>query len=360
MRERIILHVDMDQFFAAVEMRENPALAGKPVVVGADPKGGRGRGVVSTCNYEARKFGIRSGMPISEAYRLCPNCVFLPVNAELYWRVSGEVMEILKEYADRFEQISVDEAWLDISSRVGSFEEAEEYAKRIQRDVFEKTKLTCSVGIGPNKLIAKMASGMKKPNGITVVPPEKVHEFLYPLPIDNLWGVGKKTAEMFERMGIKTIGDLARYDAARIVEEFGAWGGQLKLFAQGVDNSEVGEEYERKSIGRHHTFERDTKDEKMIKEAVDEMCKDIIGEALANGILFSNITIMVRFSDFETHTSSRTLKIPTNELQVLRKNAWELFAPYLKDRRLIRLVGVRIAKLLHGKGQKRLGEWVSD
>jgi len=177
---RIILHVDMDSFFAAIEERAHPEYTGKPIVVGADPKEGKGRGVVSTCNYKARKFGIKSGMPISRAWRLCSEAVYLPVNFKLYEEVSSELMTILRKYADKFEPIGIDEAFLDVSLRAKNFEDARRLAQRIKKEIYEEEKLTCSIGVGPNKLVAKIASDFKKPDGLTVVEEREVKQFLSP------------------------------------------------------------------------------------------------------------------------------------------------------------------------------------
>jgi len=189
---QIVLLVDMDSFFASVQVREKPELKGLPVVVGSDPKGGAGRGVVSTCSYEARKYGIHSAMPISKAYKLCPDCVFLPVNMKLYKEVSENVMAILRGFAEKFEQVSVDEAYL-VPIDIRSFDDAVLCARRIKDEVKGQEGITCSVGIGPNKLIAKIASGFQKPNGLTLVKPEDVKDFLFPLPVSKIPGIGRKT-----------------------------------------------------------------------------------------------------------------------------------------------------------------------
>src|SRR5512137_643764 len=190
---RVILHIDLDAFFPSVEAREHPEYKGKPVVVGADPKEGKGRGVVSSASYEARKFGIRSAMPISQAWKLCPDCVYLRPHFNLYIPASNNIMYILKSHADKFEQGGIDEAYLDISSRVKDFDEAEEFAKSLMDEVLEKTHLTCSIGVAPNKMIAKIASDFKKPYGLTVVKPEDVNGFLLPLKVRKIPGVGPKT-----------------------------------------------------------------------------------------------------------------------------------------------------------------------
>ena len=182
------MHVDLDAFYAAVEERKHPENKGKPVVIGADPKDGEGRGVVSTCNYEARRFGIASAMPISRAWKLCREAVFLPVNLKLYKKVSANIMKILKSYADKFEQVGIDEAFLDVSKRAGDFEKAEMLAKAIKEEIREKERLTCSIGIGPNKMVAKIASDFQKPEGLTVVEEKDAEKFLAPLQVDRLWG----------------------------------------------------------------------------------------------------------------------------------------------------------------------------
>ena len=291
---KIIMHMDLDAFFAACEIKERPELAGKPVIIGADPKGGRGRGVVSTCSYEAREYSIHSGMPISRAYRLCPHAVFLPVNFELYWQVSSSIMNIARRYADKFQQSSIDEAFLDVSS-YGSFEEAGRIAKKLKMDIFEKEKLTCSIGIGPNKLIAKIASDFRKPDGLTAVEENHVKDFLFPLPVRKLQGVGKRTEYILKEWGIDTIGDLANYDRNLLIENFGKWGIYMHLLANGIDDSEVVEEEGIQSIGREVTFEEDTNDILILNETIDSISEDIYQIIKENGILFKTVTLKIRF-----------------------------------------------------------------
>ncbi|MDH5267956.1 MAG: DNA polymerase IV, partial [Candidatus Bathyarchaeota archaeon] len=199
----------MDQFFAAVEERKHPEYKGKPVVVGADPKKGKGRGVVSTCNYEARKFGIHSAMPISRAWKRCPEAIYLPVNFKLYIKASSRIMAILRKYADKFEQWGLDEAFLDVSSKARNFGEARKLAEKIKQEIEGSEALACSIGVGPNKLVAKIASDFEKPNGLTVVEENEVENFLAPLPVRKLLWVGKKTEQRLNAIGIRTIGDLA-------------------------------------------------------------------------------------------------------------------------------------------------------
>jgi DNA polymerase IV (DinB-like DNA polymerase) len=351
---RVIFHVDMDQFFAAVEEREHPELKGKPVIVGANPKEGKGRGVVSTCNYEARKYGVKSGMPITKAWKLCPQAVFLPVNYRLYIQVSTRIMDILSKHADKFESWGIDEAFLDVSSKVKDYEEARKLALLIKMDVLEKEKLTCSIGVGPNKLIAKIASKFQKPDGLTVVEEKDVKAFLSPLDIDKLLWVGKKTARKLNKLGIRTIGDMANYDPSVLVEKFGVMGTQLYLFSQGIDHSEVGFRGEVKSIGRNVTFDRDTTDWTFVFHTLDKLCEDIHKELKQNSFLFKTVTITVRYENFETHTHGKTLPFLTDRLSDFEKAAHELMQPYLKPDRKIRLVGARVSTLVSAEKQQKL------
>jgi len=354
LQRRIIFHVDMDQFFAAVEEKVHPEIKGKPVVVGADPKGGKGRGVVSTCNYEARKYGIRSGMPITKAWRLCPEAVFLPVNIPLYLQVSSRIMDILSGYADEFESWGIDEAFLDVSSRVKDFEEAKRLALQIKKDIYEKEQLKCSIGVGPNKLLAKIASDFQKPDGLTMIEEKDVKAFLEPLDIDKLLWVGKKTARKLNALGIKTIGDLARYDPSVLAEKFGVVGKQLYLYAQGIDRSQVGMRGEVKSVGRNITFEKDTSDRDFVLKVLDKLCEEVYKEVKEYNFLFKTVTITVRYENFETHTHSKTLPFLTNRLEDFKRAAHELMQPYLRPERKMRLVGARVSSLVSAEKQTRL------
>lgn len=353
-RKRIILHVDMDHFFTAVEEREHPEYKGKPVVVGADPKGGKGRGVVSTCNYEARKFGIRSGMPISRAWKLCPQAVYLPVNYELYVKVSERIMAILRKYADKFESWGIDEAFLDVSSKVKDIAEAENLARQIKQEILEKEGLTCSIGIGPNKLVAKIASDHQKPDGLTVVKEEDVERFLAPLPVRKLLWVGRKTEQKLRVMGIKTIGDLARHDPMVLAEAFGVIGTQLYLMAHGIDKSKVEERSQIKSISRDTTFEEDTSDFNLVLNTLNRLAEEVHSDLIKQQLSFKTLTVRIRYENFETHTHSKTLPFITNRLQDIQKTAKELLQDYLKPERKIRLIGVRVSNLHSAEKQKTL------
>ncbi len=353
-RQRIIMHIDMDYFYVAVEERINPELRGKPVVVGADPKKGKGRGVVSTCSYEARKYGIHSGLPISKAYKLCSECVFLPVNMKLYVEASHKIMAIFRKYADRTEQISIDEIFLDISKKGRGFKEAEKLAKKIKQDILKKENLTCSIGIGPNKLIAKIASDFKKPDGLTIVTSNKVLGFLYPMGVRKLWGIGPKTEEKLNEMGIKTIKQLSKTKQDKLIKEFGSMGHSMHLMSKGIDESKVEEKEGVKSISRLKTFQEDTKDEKKIFSTMDKLAEDVHKEIKERELFYKTITITARFEDFDTRTSAKSMKVATDSIQTIKDIARELMKKYLKDKRKIRLLGVRVSKLSEKEAQKKL------
>jgi len=353
-KKRITFHLDMDHFYTAVEERERPELKGKPVVVGADPKEGKGRGVVYTCNYEARNLGIRSGMPISKAWRLCKDAVYLPPNFELYLNVSGQIMEILRKRADKFEQWGIDEAFIDVTSKANSLAEAEALARQIKIEIHEKEKLACSIGIGPNKLVAKIASDFKKPDGLTIVKAEEAQTFLAPLPVRKLLWVGRKTEQKLSEMGIKTIGDLARCDPATLEKNFGVMGLQFCLMARGIDDSKVEERSEVKSISREATFEEDTSDFEFILKTLDRLSEEVCNDAANHNLFFKTVAIKARYKGFETHTHAKTMPRITNSLEELKKTARELMQAYLISDRQIRLVGVRVSNFTSGEKQKTL------
>ena len=351
---RIIIHLDMDHFFTAVEEREHPQYKGKPVIVGADPKGGKGRGVVSTSNYEARKAGVKSGMPISRAWKLCPEAIYLPVNYALYTEASNKIMEILRTHAAKFEQWGIDEAFLDVTSKVKNFGDAEAIARQIKKEILEKEKLTCSIGIGSNKLVAKIASDFQKPDRLTIVKAEESEKFLAPLPVRKLLWVGRKTEEKLKTMGITTIGDLARCDPTILAEAFGIVGRQLSLMSHGIDRSEVEEKGEIKSMSREVTFEDDTADFAIVLDSLNKLSEEVYKDVLRQNLCFKTVIIKVRYENFETHTRSKTLPFITNRLQDLEKNAKELLQAYLKSDRKVRLIGVRVSGFISTEKQTTL------
>ncbi|MBU5537675.1 MAG: DNA polymerase IV [Candidatus Aenigmatarchaeota archaeon] len=353
---RIIMHIDMDAFFPSVEQREHPEWRGKPVIVGADPREGKGRGVVASCSYEAREFGVRSAMPISEAWKLCPQGIYVRPNFELYEKVSYNIMSLIKKYSDKFEQVSIDEAFLDVTNKVKDYEEAEKLAERIKKEILNKEKITCSVGIGPNKLIAKLASDYKKPYGTTVVKPEDVKLFISRLNVRKLPGIGPKTESVLNKMGIKTVDDLAKVDVKILVDTFGVFGYRMHEMSLGIDESEVTEEYEIKSLGREKTFEEDIDDPEIIFNTIDELVDEFHEELLALDIQFKTISIKIRFENFETHTRARTFEFYTKDKKIIKDTAKELVQPFLNIGRKIRLIGVRVSGLKLSEKQKTLKE----
>lgn len=354
---RLILLVDMDYFFVACEELRNPKLKGKPTVVGADPKTGRGRGVVSTCNYEARKYGIHSALPISIAYRLKSDAVFLPVDYEYYEKVSAMVMSALRPFADKFEQVSIDEAFMDVSKKAGSYEAALELAKQAKQKLNDELHLPCSIGIGPNKLMAKMASEAAKPNGIKLVKEEEAKKFLEEMPVDKLYGVGRKTTEKLEAMGYKKVGDISHANPMNLMDKFGTYGIDLHKYANGIDESEVQENYEVKSIGRERTFDEDTSNADQIIQKIKEISHEVIEEIRKNGFAFKTVTLKIRYSNFEEHLKSKSLNRLSNDEVAMVDAALELFWKYYDKSELIRKIGVRVSGLAKYKGQKKIVDY---
>jgi len=342
---RVILHVDLDAFFPAVEVREHPELKDKPVIVGADPKEGKGRGVVSSASYEARKSGVKSAMPISRAWELCPDGVYLRPHFDLYIEASNHIMQILRNHADKFEQAGIDEAYLDISSRVNSFDEAADFAKKLMEEVLDKEKLTCSVGVAPNKMLAKIGSDFEKPYGLTVIKEEDAEEFLAPLKVRKIPGIGPKTAERLWDLNIGTISDLAATDPELLIRLFGSWGTKLHEYAHGVDRREVIEGYETKSIGREVTFEKDVDDEDKILETLDDLAEEIHTELINSGFRFKTITVKVRYENFDTYTRAKSLPFLTNDVYILRNSAKRLINALLRSNKKVRLIGLRVSTL---------------
>ena len=361
---RTILHVDMDAFYAAVEVREDPGLRGRPVVVGADPRRGRGRGVVSTASYEAREFGIHSAMPISEAYRRCPDAVFLRPRMSLYSEVSDRVFELLRRYTDLVEPLSLDEAFLDVTSSRSLFGEGPEIAAAIKREIVEGERLTASVGVAPTKFLAKLASDLQKPDGLVVVPPGREREFLEPLEVSRLWGAGAKTLERLRGLGARTIGDVARVGRARLVRLFGeAAGNRFHELARGIDARRVVPDRARKSLGRETTFLEDVDDREAVEATLFELC-DQVGRRLRHAALAGvTITVKLRWEGFQTVTRQTTVAEPVNTTERLWPVARPLFRKADRGDRPVRLVGVTVSGLVHAaEGQLSLfdGEAPTD
>jgi len=346
---RRVLHVDMDAFYVSVERRENPDLNGKPVIVGADPKSGTGRGVVMACSYEAREMGIRSGMPIGMAWRKVPTAVYLRPNYELYGAVSESVMNVLRSYADILEHVSIDEAFLDVTSKVRGFDDALEYAARVKAAVREREGLACTIGVAPNKSIAKIASDLAKPNGLQVVRPEEVVTFLDPLPVTKISGVGTKTAELLERVGVRTIGELAGFPGAELKKILGKNSVWLWGIARGLEELPVEERPDPKSISVERTFDRDVSEWAVVRETLRDVAHNVFLRARAQGATFRTIGIKIRFEGFQTHLRERTLASHVLDEEVLVNVTQELAQEFADRKRRVRLLGVRVTHLQRPK-----------
>ena len=342
---RVVFHVDMDAFYVSVERRENPDLNGKPVIVGADPKSGTGRGVVMACSYEAREMGIRSGMPIGMAWRKVPTAVYLRPNYELYGAVSESVINVLRSYADILEHVSIDEAFLDVTSKVHGFDDASGYAARVKAAVREREGLACTIGVGPNKSIAKIASDLAKPDGVKVVRPEEVAAFLDPLPVTKISGVGTKTAELLERVGVRTIGELARFPGAELKKILGKNSVWLWGIARGMEQLPVEERPDPKSISVERTFDRDVSEWTTVQETLRDVAHNVFLRAHAQGATFRTIGIKIRFEGFQTHLRERTLGSHVLDEKVLTDVAQDLVKEFAGRRRRVRLLGVRVTHL---------------
>jgi len=356
LQARIIMLVDMDYFFAQCEERRNPSLKDKPVVVCVYSGRTEDSGVVSTANYVARKYGVKSGIPISLAKKKLKekDAVFLPVDHQFYEENSEKIMAILRNHSDRFEQVGIDEAYLDVSQKVkGNFEEAKELARKIKEEVKVQQKLTCSIGIGPNKLIAKIAADVVKPDGLTIVKPEQVESFLSSLPISRLVGVGRKTKTKMQTLGIGTIGDLANYDVHRLIELFGkTLGTYFHNASLGIDDEPVQERCEVESISRISTFKEDTRDLKVILEKTNQLCAEVHAKLVQRGLSFKSVGIVAVITDMSIRSRSKTFESPTNELEVFKKTVEELFEKFLKESELkVRRVGVKVSNFV--KEQER-------
>ncbi len=363
---RVVLHVDMDYFFAAIEEREKPDLQGKAVVVCMLSGRSELSGAVSTCNYIARESGIRAGMFCSKAKKLNIEAIFLPARKEFYTSVSDQVMEILRNYADfretgeAFEQISIDEAFLEVTEKTGgNFNLAFEIGTQIKNEIKDKENLTCSVGIGPNKLIAKMASSVQKPNGITVITPEKLENFLWPLNVSKLWGIGNVTAEKLQEMSIVTIKDLAEHDVIDLISTFGKNRGiWLKQAAAGIDDSPLKERDGSEQIGRIATLPEDTFDINIISHLIEKLAGDVISKLDSRGLSFRTVTITVINSKFKMYTRSRTLNHPAYSKEVLLEVIREILSEFLSESQTeFRRVGVRVGYLQKRMGQKSLFDY---
>lgn len=340
-RKRRIIHIDMDAFFAAVEERRNPSLIGKPVVIGGggDPTK---RGVVSTANYTARKYGIHSAMPMMTARKLCPHAVFLPVDYEAYVTASGRFKSTLYTITPLIEDVGIDEAYLDVSELTDT---AECIAAKIKTGIKEETGLTCSVGIAPNKLLAKIASDLQKPDGLTILNEEDIESRLWPLPTRKLYGLGPKTEAYLKNIGIETIGQLAAMAIEKLVEHFGSSYGQyLYDSSRGINDSPLITHWETKSISRETTFQKDVKDWQTIARTLAALTRQVVSDMQDGGHRAKTVTIKIRFSDFQTLTRAKTMDDYTDSEETLRKAAFACLKR-IELSKLVRLIGVRATNL---------------
>ncbi|MGZ9163519.1 MAG: DNA polymerase IV [Candidatus Deferrimicrobiaceae bacterium] len=344
-RHREIIHLDLDAFYASVEVSDNPDLSGKPVIVG----GGEKRGVVTAASYEARKFGVHSAQPVATARRLCPDGVFLPVRMSRYKEMSDRVFEIFRRFSPLVEALSIDEAFLDVTGTDRLFGGALEIARKIKAAVAAETGLTVSAGVAASKFVAKIASDMHKPDGLTVVPRGKEKEFLGPLPVGKLWGVGKVTETALHRMGVKTIGDLASVPAETLRKKFGEHGPHLHRIANGIDDREVEPEHEVKSIGHEDTYDEDIRDGKEIEKELLSLAHRVSSRLRRKGFRGRTVTLKVKYHNFTQVTRAATMPFPTDDGATIYRTVLPLLKKTEAGRRPVRLLGISVSHF----GEKR-------
>jgi len=348
-----ILHVDMDAFYASIEQREQPELRNKPVIVGGSPNG---RGVVAAASYEAREFGVHSAMPASRAYRLCPNAIFVKPRISLYAEVGHEVREILGSFTPLVEPLSLDEAFLDVTGSQKLHDSAVEIGHAIRERIKNELNLIASVGIAPNKFLAKIASDHDKPNGFTVVDPKKVAEFLDPLPIRRLWGVGKQAEARLKAFGIHTIADLRRFPTQTLVETLGEKvGHHLTKLCRGEDDRPVIPDHEAVSISHETTFAQDITDREVLRAVLHELTDQVARRLRHQSAKAGTVQLKIRYEDFQTYTRSVSLPVATDITRELWEAVSMLFNERLPERRLqVRLLGMGVSHLHRGNARQAL------
>jgi DNA polymerase-4 len=347
---KAIIHLDMDSFYPSVEVLDNPELKGKPVIVG----GSKQRGVVSSASYEARKYGIRSAQPIATALHLCPKAVFLPVRMARYKEISRKVFNIFRQFTSLVEPVSIDEAFLDVTESVQLFGRPEDIARKIKDMVCQDTSLTVSVGIAPCKFVAKIASDIDKPDGLTIVRSERVREFLEPLSIGKMWGVGEKTQHRLHRLGIRTIGELSRFPADILERKLGKHGTRMHQLAQGIDERDVVPQSDAKSVGHERTFARDILDLNRAKVEILALANQVAHRLRLGGTIGKTVTLKTKYDDFAQVTRSITLPKPTNDEACIYSNACKLLGKTEAGKRPIRLLGVSVSQLSHSTSEEQL------
>ncbi|TVQ97684.1 MAG: DNA polymerase IV [Desulfovibrionales bacterium] len=342
---RLILHVDMDAFFAAVEQRDRPELRGKAVIVG-----GSERGVVSACSYEARRFGVHSAMPIAQARRLCPLGVFVPVRMSRYAEVSGQVMSVLERFSPLMEQASVDEAYLDGSGLERLFGPPRQLGLAVKQAVLHETGLTCSVGMAPVKFLAKIASDQNKPDGLFILTPDHVREFLGALPVSKIPGVGRQGTEKLALVGVRCVGDIMGYPVHFWKDRFGKWGELLYARAQGIDPRPVIRETKAKSEGAENTFAEDSEDRGEMKRWLLDQAERVGRRLRREGNMGRTITLKIKFSDFTLRTRGTTLQEPTSSTRVIFETATHLLDQEHLPRS-VRLIGLSVSNFSQARRQ---------
>jgi len=333
----------MDCFYAAVHQRDDPSLRGKPVVIGGRPES---RGVVAAASYEVRAFGVHSAMPSSQARRLCPDAIFIPPDFRRYSKESEKIFAIYREITPLVQAVSIDEAYLDVTDHLGEAGSATAVAKEIRRRVREERGLTVSVGVGPNRLVAKIASDFNKPDGLTVVPPAKVQAFLDPLPVRRLHGVGPATEKVFVEMGVRTIAELRAVPVETLSERFGKHGRMLFEFCRGVDERPVEVHSERKSLGTENTYAEDLTELARMESEVERMAAEVAAALARSGLAGCTVTLKLRYSDFTTLTRSRTFTVPVYDGGIIAETARDLLRRTEASSRPVRLLGVTASNLV--------------
>lgn len=342
----MILHVDMDAFYASVEQRDQPELRGKPVIVGGSADG---RGVVCAASYEARNFSIRSAMPTKEAIKRCPEAIILSPRMEHYAAESAKIREIFHRYTPTVEPLSLDEAFLDATGCEALFGSIESIGRLIKKDILNELNLIASVGVAPNKFLAKLASDLEKPDGFTVIPADRIDEILSPLPVTKIWGVGKATKKIFDSINVATIGELKQISEERLRHTFGKSGSQFYRLARGIDDRAVVVDREAKSVSHEHTFEHDVTNMDVLRAWLRELTEQVARRLRKNNRRGKTIQLKVRYSNFETITRSVSLKQPTSETQTLWEAVSQLLAKKLPDRKLdVRLLGMGVSNFQNG------------
>ena len=355
----MILHVDMDAFYAAIELRDNPSLAGKPVVVGGSPTG---RGVIAAASYEARKFGLHSAMPGAQAIRLCPQAVFIKPQMEKYSAVSKQIREIFNRFTPVFEPLALDEAFLDVAGSEKLFGDAETIGRMIQSTIADELNLVASVGVAPNKFLAKLASDLEKPNGFVVVQQATVTEFLDPLAIERVWGIGPKTQKKFLRLGVQRIEQLRKLPLETLKELFGLNADHFWRLARGIDTRQVVPDRIAKAVGHESTFSQDINDDEILESWIWELSDQVGRRLRRNQIFGKTIRVKIRFHDFRTISRSKTISTRTSSTREIAETSLGLLQTVRAEQRdSIRLLGVSVGGLSsHAYQQQQLFDQEQD